>query len=144
MSIFWQQNKISTYRDSLIARLYCKQIIKLIIFMTPSRACWVLPVMQTAVLLMFPFFLKSSFFLFPLLRFEALCQHSFFTVFFCHIPLGVVHKLRLQNLAFVTTYPTPFTFSMVWKFTKSHYFWLPTPLHLHVNVVCERPPIISD
>jgi hypothetical protein len=67
---FWAQlnsllnNKISTYRDSLIARPYCKQIIKLIIFMTPSRACWVLPVMQTAVLLMFPFFLKSSFFSF--------------------------------------------------------------------------------
>ena len=55
-----------------------------------------------------------------------------------HYFLGVVHKLRLQNLAFLTTYLPPFTFSMVWKFTKSQLFWPPTPPPL-VNVVCERP-----
>ena len=37
-----------------------------------------------------------------------------------------VYKIWL----FLTTYPPPFTFSMVWKFTKSRFFWPPTPLLL--------------
>ena len=35
---------------------------------------------------------------------------------------GVVHKLCLQDLAFLTTYPPPFTFSMVQMLTKSQSF----------------------
>ena len=41
---------------------------------------------------------------------------------------------------FLTTYPPVFTFSMVWTFTKSGYFWT-TYLPRLVNVVCERPLI---
>ena len=42
---------------------------------------------------------------------------------------------------FLTIYPPAFTFSMVWKFTKSGRFWT-TYLPRLVNVVCERPLIV--
>ena len=41
---------------------------------------------------------------------------------------------------FLTTYPPPLTFSMVWTLTWSGHFWT-TYLPRLVNVVCERPLI---
>ena len=52
--------------------------------------------------------------------------------------LGVVHKLCWQDFGFfLTTYPPPLTFSMVWTLTKSGRFWT-TYLPRLVNVICEQ------